>query len=103
MSDNDNANPVVNRSPGWVANLSHSFEKLGLQDVAEERQRIPEWDMANFHDNFMLGLEEISFHVPDGESVREMIQRSAIEMEENERGIAITTDGVIVIGRKASF
>jgi len=89
--------------PGWIAKLSHSFEKLGLQHIAEERLKMPEWDMANNHSNWMMGLEEISFHVPDGKSVREMIRRSAIEMEENERGIAIVTEGITVIGRKASF
>ena len=90
----------MNRLPGWVANLSRSFDKAGLEDVVETRQRKPKWELPNFHDTIMLGFEEVSLHISNGEAIREMIQQAASEMEENGRGVAITAHSVTVVGRK---
>jgi len=93
---------MANRSPGWVANLSHTFEKLGLQQVVEARRKAEKSDMPNFYDIFLLGMEEISLHMLNGQDIREMIQHAALEMEENRRGVAITVDSVTVVGRKVT-
>jgi len=89
------------RSHGsWVANLSKIFEHVGLQDVLEDRAKKDSWHLSNSEDVTMLAMEEISLRLPNRSEVQEMIQKAALEFENNGRGVSIASDRVTVIGRK---
>jgi len=73
---------------------------VGLAEVEEERCNKTSWIYSSSQDVTMLAMEEISLRIPNGPSIRQMISRASQEFEENERGIAIVSDKITVIGRK---
>jgi len=85
----------------WVADLHKTFKDIGLAEVKEERCKKTSWTYSSSQDVTMLAMEEISLRIPNGASARQMISRASQEFEENERGLAIISDKVTVIGRKS--
>lgn len=47
-------------------------------------------------------MEEISLKLAKASEVREMIQRAALEFTDCQRGVALASDRVTVVGRKAA-
>ncbi|MCJ1355331.1 MAG: hypothetical protein MMC33_005322 [Icmadophila ericetorum] len=84
----------------WVAALKQFFEEEGLQDVVEDRRKKKSHHLSNSQDVTLLAMEEMSTKLSKGSTLREMIQKAAQEFEVNQRGIAIASDRVTVIGRK---
>ena len=72
---------------------------MGLVDVKEERCIKTSWTYSSSQDVTILAMEEISLRILNGRSIRQMISQISQEFEENERGIAIVTDKITVIGR----
>ena len=48
----------------------------------------------------MIAMEEMSLRLAEGPAIQQMIQKAAQEFENNQRGIAITSDRVTLIGKK---
>ena len=89
------------RSHGsWVANLSNIFEEVGLDHVLEDRSKTKSWHLSNSEDIAMLAMEEISLKLPEISEVQKMIWNAALEFEKNQRGVALASDRVTVVGRR---
>jgi len=90
-------------SQHWVSDLRKAFTDIGFVNVKEHRNPRPRWHLSSLQDITMLAMEEISLRLPNGEEVRQKISRASQEFEENERGIAITSDMIVVVGQKAGM
>lgn len=85
----------------WVADLPEIFKHMGLKSVVEDRSGKHSWNLSSSHDITLLAMEEISLKLDKASEVREMIQRAALEFTNSQRGVALASDRVTVVGRKA--
>lgn len=90
---------TIASSPGWAPKLPETFRDHGLQDVQVDHFTPPTEAWPSHLDNVLLTLEEISHFVPDGESLRQLVEGAAAEMHASSRGIAIIMDSLNVIGK----
>ncbi len=81
--------------------MSETFRHAGLKYVVEDRRGKHSWNLSNSHDITLLAMEEVSLKLGNASEVREMIQKAALEFENNQRGVALASDPVTVVGRKA--
>ena len=72
----------------------------GLRNVLEDCRKKKSSSLSYFQDVTLLAMEEISTKLPERPEVRETIQKAAQEFEKSQRGLAITANGVTVIGMK---
>ena len=76
------------------------FEEQGLGNVLEDRRKGPTPQLSYWHDVTLLAMQEICTKLPNGADVNEMIQKAVSEYEGNERGVAIISDRVTIIGMR---
>ena len=81
--------------------MAETFRHAGLEYVVEDRREKHSWTLSSSHDITLLAMEEVSLKLGNASEVHEMIQKAALEFESNQRGIALTSDRVTVVGRKA--
>ncbi len=67
----------------------------------EDRRENHSWNLSSSQDITLLAMEEVSTRLGNASEVREMIQKAALEFESNQRGVALASDRVTVVGRKA--
>ena len=92
---------MISHSHGaWVANLAATFTNVGFQKVVEDRAQRNAWHLSAFHDVTLLAMEEVSWSLPNGAEIREMLQQAAKEYEDARRGISIVSDRVTAVGMK---
>ncbi|MCJ1454376.1 hypothetical protein MMC28_004729 [Mycoblastus sanguinarius] len=84
----------------WVAGLARIFEEEGLQRVLEDRRKSQPSLLPYWQDVTLLAMEEISNKLPNGAEVGVMIQKAVQEYEESDRGVAIISDRVTIIGMR---
>lgn len=80
--------------------MSEIFKHTGLEYVVEDRRENHSWNLSSSQDITLLAMEEVSMRLGNASEVREMIQKAALEFESNQRGVALASDRVTVVGRK---
>ncbi|KAK0507995.1 hypothetical protein JMJ35_009884 [Cladonia borealis] len=85
----------------WVASMSETFRHAGLKYIVEDRNEKHSWNLSSSHDITLLAMEEVSLKLGNASGVHEMIQKAALEFENNQRGVALASDRVTVVGMKA--
>ena len=83
-----------------MAGLARIFEEEGLQRVLEDRRKSQPSLLPYWQDVTLLAMEEISNKLPNGAEVGVMIQKAVQEYEESDRGVAIISDRVTIIGMR---
>ena len=81
--------------------MSETFRHAGLEYIVEDRNEKRSWNLSSSHDITLLAMEEVSLKLGNASEVREMIQKAALEFENNQRGVALSSDRVTVVGMKA--
>ena len=73
---------------------------MGLEDVLEDRIDKISWHLPASHDNILLAIEEMGAKLPEESQAQKICEMAAEEYERGERGVAIVSDRVTIVGRK---